>query len=61
VLRLLTLISVTMLPLTLLTGIFGMNVIYPGEATKVAFWVILGALVATLGAMVGFFRWKRWL
>ncbi|HET6600954.1 MAG TPA: magnesium transporter CorA family protein [Gaiella sp.] len=61
VLRLLTLISVTMLPLTLLTGIFGMNVIYPGEATKVAFWVILGALVATLAAMVGFFRWKRWL
>jgi Mg2+ and Co2+ transporter CorA len=50
-----------MLPLTLLTGIFGMNVVYPGEATKVAFWVILGALVATLAAMVGFFRWKRWL
>jgi len=61
VLRLLTIISVTMLPLTLLTGIFGMNVVYPGEATQVAFWVILGALVATLAAMVGFFRWKRWL
>ena len=61
VLRLLTIISVTMLPLTLLTGIFGMNVVYPGEATKVAFWVILGALVATLGAMIGFFRWKRWI
>jgi magnesium transporter len=61
VLRLLTIISVTMLPLTLLTGIFGMNVIYPGEGTTVAFWVILGALVATLGAMIGFFRWKRWL
>ena len=42
VLRLLTLISVTMLPLTLLTGIFGMNVLYPGEATTAAFWVILG-------------------
>ena len=61
VLRLLTLISVTMLPLTVLTGIFGMNVIYPGEATKVAFWVILAGLVATLVAMVGFFRWKRWI
>ena len=33
VLRLLTIISVTMLPLTLLTGIFGMNVDYPGEGT----------------------------
>jgi magnesium transporter len=61
VLRLLTLISVTMLPLTLLTGIFGMNVIYPGEATRVAFWVILAALLATLIGMIGFFRWKRWL
>ena len=61
VLRLLTIISVTMLPLTLLTGIFGMNVVYPGEATKIAFWVILGGLVATLAGMVGFFRWKRWI
>jgi magnesium transporter len=61
VLRLLTLISVTMLPLTLITGVFGMNVIYPGEATRVAFWVILGALVVALIGMVGFFRWKKWL
>ncbi len=61
VLRLLTIISVTMLPLTLLTGIFGMNVVYPGEATKTAFWIILAALVVTLGGMLGFFRWKRWL
>jgi magnesium transporter len=61
VLRLLTLISVTMLPLTLITGIFGMNVLYPGEGTHAAFWVIVAALVATLVAMVGFFRWKKWL
>jgi Mg2+ and Co2+ transporter CorA len=50
-----------MLPLTLITGIFGMNVIYPGEATRVAFWIILAALLATLVGMIGFFRWKRWL
>ena len=61
VLLLLTVISATMLPLTLITGIFGMNVDYPGEGTHDAFWVILLALGATLGAMLGFFRWKRWL
>ena len=61
VLRLLTIISVTMLPLTLMTGIFGMNVIYPGEATRVAFWVILAALLATLIGMIAFFKAKRWL
>ncbi|MBA2359537.1 MAG: magnesium transporter CorA family protein [Actinobacteria bacterium] len=61
VLRLLTLISVTMLPLTLITGVFGMNVLYPGEGTSGAFWIILGALVLTLASMLGFFRYKRWL
>ena len=48
VLRLLTLISVTMLPLTLITSVFGMNVLFPGEGTHAAFWVIAAALAATL-------------
>ncbi|MFN8222506.1 MAG: magnesium transporter CorA family protein [Gaiellales bacterium] len=61
VLRLLTIISVTMLPLTLITSIFGMNVIFPGESSGTAFWVILAILVAIVGAMIGFFRFRRWL
>ena len=61
VLLLLTVISATMLPLTLITGIFGMNILYPGEGTHDAFWVILAALAVTLAGMLGFFRWKRWL
>src|SRR5687767_12727409 len=61
VLRLLTIISVTMLPLTLITGVFGMNVLYPGEGTHTAFWIILAALAVTLAGMLGFFRYKRWL
>ena len=60
VLRLLTLISVMVLPLTMLTGLFGMNVVFPGEGSRTAFWVILGALATTLAGMVGFFRYKRW-
>ena len=43
VLRLLTIISVTVLPLTLITSVFGMNVLFPGEGTHEAFWLILGA------------------
>jgi magnesium transporter len=61
VLRLLTIFSVTMLPLTVLTGLFGMNVAFPGEGTREAFWLILVLLVATLVTMVAFFRYKRWL
>ena len=60
VLRLLTIISVAVLPLTLIASVFGMNVIFPGEGSREAFWIILGILVATLGGMLAFFRWKRW-
>ena len=61
VLRLLTVFTVIVLPLTMLTGVFGMNVAFPGEGTREAFWFIVAALVAVLLGMVGFFRWKRWL
>ena len=61
VLRLLTLISVTVLPLTLMTGIFGMNVHFPGEGSATDFWIIVVAMIVVLAGMVGFFRWKRWL
>ncbi len=61
VLRVLTIISVTMLPLTLITSVFGMNVLFPGEGTPGAFWAIMGALVVVLLGMLGFFRWKKWV
>src|SRR6187431_1963190 len=61
VLRLLTVISVTLLPLTLVTGIFGMNVAFPGEGTHEAFWVIVVALLVVAATTLGFFRWRRWL
>jgi len=61
VLRLLTVISVIMLPLFVITGVFGMNVVFPGEGTSHGFWVILGIMLVALFGMVGFFRWKKWL
>jgi magnesium transporter len=61
VLRILTIFSVTMLPLTLIAGIFGMNVDFPGESGRAAFWAILGALVLALIGMFAFFRWRKWL
>jgi magnesium transporter len=61
VLRILTIFSVTLLPLTLLTGIFGMNVHFPGFDTGAAFWFIVGAMAVTLVATLLFFRYKRWL
>ena len=61
VLRVLTVFSVILLPLTLIASIFGMNVLYPGEGTHEAFWVIVAAMVVVIGGMLGFFRLKRWL
>jgi magnesium transporter len=61
VLRVLTVFSVVLLPLTLITGFFGMNVHFPGYESGTAFWIIMGAMVALLVGLVAFFRAKRWL
>ena len=61
VLLVLTLVSVILLPLTLITGLFGMNVRFPGFETARAFWIICGAMLAIAGGLIGFVRYKRWL
>jgi magnesium transporter len=61
VLRVLTVFSVVLLPLTLITGFFGMNVRFPGFDTAWAFWVIFAGMVVSLAGLLAFFRFKRWL
>jgi magnesium transporter len=61
VLRILTVFSVVLLPLTLITGFFGMNVRFPGFDTAWAFWTIFVGMVGTLAGLLAFFRLKRWL
>src|SRR5438105_6600408 len=61
VLRLLTVMSVIILPITLITGIFGMNVHFPGFDSTAAFWVIVGAMVGLGVGLIAFFRPTRWL
>ena len=61
ILRILTVFGTIFLPLTFITGVFGMNVLFPGEHTHTAFWVIVGLMIAVIVATVGFFRFKRWL
>jgi magnesium transporter len=61
VLRVLTVFASVVLPLTLITGIFGMNVKFPGWDTVWGFWVILVSIILTLAGLLGFFRYKRWL
>jgi magnesium transporter len=61
VLRVLTAFSVIMLPLTLISGIWGMNVRVPGYETAGGFWAILGLMLVVLVAMVLYFRRRGWL
>ena len=61
VLRVLTVFSAILLPLTLLASIFGMNVDFPGYGTATAFWIVVAVMVAVGSGLLGFFRWKRWI
>jgi magnesium transporter len=60
-LQLLTVVSVVLLPLTLLASVFGMNVAVPGEGETAPFWVLVAVMVALGGSLLGILRWKRWL
>src|SRR5688572_7258283 len=61
ILRVLTSISVIVLPLTLLASIWGMNVGVPGEGDRVDFFAIVGAMLVIMIAMIASFRRRGWL
>jgi len=61
VMRILTVISVIILPLTLISGIYGMNVMLPGEDAPYSFAVIIGFMLVLLVSLLTIFRRRRWL
>ncbi len=61
ILRVLTAISVVVLPLTLIASVWGMNVGLPGEHDLTAFWILIGSMVALLVGMLTYFRHRGWL
>ncbi len=61
ILRVLTSISVVVLPLTLIASIWGMNVGVPGEGDTATFWLVIAAMLALLVGMLTYFRRRGWL
>jgi magnesium transporter len=61
ILRVLTSISVIVLPLTFIASLWGMNVGVPGEGDQTAFWAITATMVVLLISMVTYFRRRGWL
>ena len=61
VIRILTIFSVTMLPLTFITGLYGMNVVLPYEQHPSIFMGIVMVMLVIIACMWGYFARKKWL
>ncbi|MGE5381744.1 MAG: magnesium/cobalt transporter CorA [Methylocystaceae bacterium] len=61
VMRVLTIISTIILPLTFITSLYGMNVKIPAGGEHLYFWFILGGMGLLAGSMMSFFRKKHWI
>lgn len=58
----LALVSILLLPPSLLTGLFGINVGgMPMVDSPLGFWVVLGAIPGLIAACLVVLRWLRWL
>src|SRR5688572_8488849 len=63
VMKLLTVMSTIFLPLTVLTGMWGMNIPIPHlpGGPEAQFWWIGGLMIVIIGAMLVFFRRNKWI
>ena len=62
IMKTLTIFSVIALPMTVITGFFGMNFeSIPGLHSRNAFWITVAAMAVMVTGMLMFFRHKRWL
>lgn len=61
VIRILTVFSVIMLPLTFLTGVYGMNIELPLAEHNAAFLIVVGLMITVVVVMLTYFRYRKWL
>jgi magnesium transporter len=61
IMKILTRISSIVLPLTFLTGIYGMNVLLPLQDDNMAFWIIVIIMLLLGAGMLFLFRRKKWM
>jgi magnesium transporter len=57
--KILTLVSTIILPLTFITGLYGMNVALPFQEAAWAFWGIMGFMAVVATAFYIYFRHKK--
>jgi magnesium transporter len=61
VMKVLSIVATVMLPLGILTGLYGTNFrVLPGANEPYAFWVFVGMMLAVAGGFTIFFKCKKW-
>jgi magnesium transporter len=61
IMKQLTIIATIMMPLTLITGIFGMNLAFPGKEGAPGFWIVMGSMLVIVAGMLAWFRTRDWI
>jgi len=61
IIKILTLISSIILPLTFITSLYGMNVQLPLDDWTSAFWLLLGGMFVLSVVMIMYFKRRRWM
>jgi len=61
IIKILTLISTVMLPMTFIASVYGMNIGLPFQAHPAAFLIVSGIMLAVLMLFLWFFIRKKWL
>src|SRR5258705_2597402 len=61
VMKVLTVFSIILMTASLIAGLYGMNVPLPGAESKASFYVLMVAMAVFAGALLIFFRKRRWI
>lgn len=61
IIKMLTLISSFILPLSFITGLYGMNVLLPFGDHPLAFYGIIGSMILLVASMFTYFKIKKWM
>jgi magnesium transporter len=61
IMKVLTLVSSILLPLTFIASLYGMNVGLPYQNHPFSFWLLMISMVLIAGAMIFYFKRKNWM
>lgn len=61
IMKVLTMVSAILLPLTFITGLYGMNLGLPFSNDPKAFWIIIISMVVIVFLMISYFKRRKWM